>query len=202
MFPGHRWRPSSAAQRWCTFSLQSPVCPSSGRNLPASLASTTTSNCLRGEGETVAVEFDPLRGNRRMPVGLELAEVQYYHYGRARATYLLRFTRYAHFRSAPPPSAKVDVMMDEQLSAILPNFLNNVRRHPSGIGAALARGDFATIRVLGHNMKGTGTSFGLPQISEIGSELEQAAKQQDAETIRIITARLAHFLDSVEVHYK
>jgi hypothetical protein len=51
-------------------------------------------------------------------------------------------------------------------------------------------------------MKGTGSSFGLPQISEIGNELEQAAKLQDADSVRTISARLVHFLDSVDVRYK
>ena len=66
----------------------------------------------------------------------------------------------------------------------------------------LARVDFDTIRSLGHNMKGTGTSFGFPQISAIGDELERAAKQQDADSVRNLTARLVHFLDSVDLRYR
>ena len=51
-------------------------------------------------------------------------------------------------------------------------------------------------------MKGTGTSFGFPQISEIGDELERAAKQQDADSVRHLTANLDRFLDSVDVRYR
>ena len=119
-----------------------------------------------------------------------------------KSTLLEAIARHAHARPESPPGAQLDVVVDEELSAILPKFINNVRRNPSAIAAALARDDFATIRSLGHNMKGTGSSFGLPQISEIGNELEQAAKQQDADSVRSVTAQLVHFLDSVEVRYK
>ncbi len=94
------------------------------------------------------------------------------------------------------------VMVDAALSDILPRYISNVRRNPAAVAAALARGDFDTIRSLGHNMKGTGTSFGLPQITHIGGELEQAAKQQDYDAVRHATDRLAHFLDSLEVQYR
>ena len=89
-----------------------------------------------------------------------------------------------------------------RLSAIVPKYMNNIRRNPAAVAAALARGDFDAIRSLGHNMKGTGSSFGLPQISEIGGELERAAKEQNADAVRTVTDQLVHFLDSVEVRYR
>ncbi len=110
--------------------------------------------------------------------------------------------RHAYTRHQAPSAAKLDVVIDEELSAIVPKFLNNVRRNSPVIAAALARADFDTIRSLGHNMKGTGTSFGFPRISEIGDELERAAKQQDADSVRNVNANLVHFLDSVDIQYR
>lgn len=108
-----------------------------------------------------------------------------------------------HAQASPEPlETSFDIVVNEELSAIMPKFLNNIRRNPSAIAAALARGDFGTIRSLGHNMKGTGSSFGLPQISKIGGELEHAAKQQDADLVRSVTAELVHFIDSIGVRYK
>jgi signal transduction histidine kinase/CheY-like chemotaxis protein/HPt (histidine-containing phosphotransfer) domain-containing protein len=119
-----------------------------------------------------------------------------------KSTLLEAIARHAHIRAETPPAAKVDIVVDEELSAIAPKFLNNVRRNSPVIAAALARADFDTIRALGHNMKGTGTSFGFPQISAMGDELERAAKQQDADSVRNATANLVHFLDSVDVRYR
>lgn len=120
-----------------------------------------------------------------------------------KSTLLEAIARHARACPRPAPSAeKLDVVVDEGLSAIVPKFLNNIRRNSMLIAGALARADFDTIRSLGHNMKGTGTSFGLPQISKIGDELERAAKQQDADLIRGVTANLIHFLDSADVRYR
>jgi CheY-like chemotaxis protein len=119
-----------------------------------------------------------------------------------KATLLEAIARYgqAHPEAAAP--AKLDVVVDEELASIVPKFLSNVRRNPPAIAAALARGDFGAIRSLGHNMKGTGGSFGLPQISEIGDRLERAAKEQNADSVRTVTAQLVQFLDSVDIHFK
>lgn len=119
-----------------------------------------------------------------------------------KSTLLEAIAHYAQARPETPSENIVDLVVDEELSDILPKFLANVRRNPSAIAAALARGDFATIRSVGHNMKGTGGSFGLPRVSKLGGELEQAAKQQDADAIRGVTAELVHYLDSIEVRYK
>ena len=108
-----------------------------------------------------------------------------------------------HVQPAEAPAGPAPaILVDEELSAILPRFISNVRKNPPAIAAALSRGDFSTIRSLGHNMKGTGTSFGLPQITQIGGTLEEAAKRQDADSVRAATDELAHFLDSLEVHYR
>jgi hypothetical protein len=43
------------------------------------------------------------------------------------------------------------------------------------------------LRVFGHNLKGTGVSFGFPDLSHLGAAIERAAKASD---ITEITANL------------
>ncbi len=119
-----------------------------------------------------------------------------------KARLLEAIARHAQSRPQAPAENMFEVVVDEELSDLVPKFLSNVRRNPSAIAAALARGDFGTIRSLGHNMKGTGGSFGLPQISTLGGQLEQAAKKEDGDAVRSVTAELVHYLESVEVRYK
>jgi signal transduction histidine kinase/DNA-binding NarL/FixJ family response regulator len=119
-----------------------------------------------------------------------------------KATLLEAIARHGQAHPEAAAAAKFDVVVDEELSAIVPKFISNVRRNPSAIAAALARGDFGTIRSLGHNMKGTGGSFGLPQISEIGDQLERASKERNADAVRTVTAQLVQFLDSVDIRFK
>ena len=109
----------------------------------------------------------------------------------------------AHLKpQAAADHSEHEVTVDEGLSAILPRFLSNVRKNPAAIMAALARGDYDTVRSLGHNMKGTGASFGLPQISTLGDRLERAAKEQSADSVLAASNELAEFLDRVEIRYR
>ncbi len=104
--------------------------------------------------------------------------------------------------SEAPAAALREIVVDEELSAILPKYLANLRKNPAAIAAALARSDEDTIRSIGHNMKGTGTSFGLPEVTEFGDRLERAAKEHRTDEVRQVTDQLAHFLDEIGVRYR
>ena len=64
---------------------------------------------------------------------------------------------------------------------------------------ALRRDDFETIRVTGHNLYGSGSAYGLDEVSRIGANLEQAAEQQDSSGVARLVVELAEFLRTVEV---
>jgi len=119
-----------------------------------------------------------------------------------KAALLQAIEGHAPIRPESAPAGEHEVIVDEELSAIVPRFLSNVRKNPAAIAAALARGDYDTVRSLGHNMKGTGASFGLPQISALGDRLERAAKAQSADSVLAANSELAQFLDRVEVRYR
>ncbi len=63
----------------------------------------------------------------------------------------------------------------------------------------LAHGDFETIRISGHSMKGAGGGYGFDGITDIGQYLEQAAKEQNSEMVRKQVECLADYLERVEV---
>ena len=68
--------------------------------------------------------------------------------------------------------------------------------------SAVDTGEFETVRVLGHSMKGSGGGYGFDAITDIGMSLEEAAKDRNAENIRKWLAELASYLDRVEVIYE
>lgn len=61
----------------------------------------------------------------------------------------------------------------------------------------LQKGDLNFIEKVGHQLKGNGVTFGYPELSLIGTELERAAR--DRNDTEISTA-LNKFSDWVEVH--
>ena len=68
----------------------------------------------------------------------------------------------------------------ESIAALRPAFLANRRLDLVKMRDALAAGDFAVIQSIGHNCKGIGTGYGFPDISNLGSTIEKAAKAFDA----------------------
>ena len=83
----------------------------------------------------------------------------------------------------------------DSLAAILPGYLARRRADVAAIGAALETGDFAAIRTIGHNMKGSGAGYGLEEISAIGARLEEAADAADSERAAAVSRELAGFLE-------
>src|SRR3954451_14368738 len=55
---------------------------------------------------------------------------------------------------------------------------------------ALAASDHQEIRRIGHNLQGVGTSFGFPELSELGPRLENAARVGDEPLMHQLVAEL------------
>lgn len=96
---------------------------------------------------------------------------------------------------------RILVRMDAFLKDLVPGFLHNRRKDVNSIHDALETGDFEVILILGHKMKGDGAGYGFGALSEIGAALEQAAKNQDSETIRRYAGELSDYVERVEVVY-
>jgi CheY-like chemotaxis protein len=83
------------------------------------------------------------------------------------------------------------------LAARIPAFLEHRRQDVATMKDALARADFETIERLGHGMRGAGTSFGFPVITDIGADLEKAAGCGDADAARGWVEELDAYLDGL-----
>jgi PAS domain S-box-containing protein len=91
--------------------------------------------------------------------------------------------------------------VDARTAALVPGFLENRRRDIVLIAAALEQWDYESLRILGHNMKGSGGGYGFTRITEIGASLEQAAICHAPEEIRVQAAALGRYLDRLHVQY-
>ncbi len=109
-----------------------------------------------------------------------------------------------HARPAEPASPKegaIRLALDESLRDLAPGYLDNRRADVPRLDAALAGGDWETLRVVGHNVKGTGAGYGFDAISRIGAALEQAAKARDAAQTAASVDELRHYLAAVVVDF-
>ncbi len=100
-----------------------------------------------------------------------------------------------------PPGTPLRVEISAELRPLIPRYLENRRTDLSRLRKAVGEGDFATIRSIGHSIKGTGGGFGFPVITTIGAELETSGGDQDRDAARDAVERLAEFLDRADVVY-
>lgn len=64
------------------------------------------------------------------------------------------------------------------------------------LGVAIAAGDFDAARAIGHVFKGSGATFGFPEVSRLGLALEEAAARRDAAAASRLARELAAALAS------
>ena len=98
-----------------------------------------------------------------------------------------------------PSDERIVVRADPDIADLIPGFLENRRRDVDKMREALTQGEYETIRVLGHSMKGAGGGYGFDAITEIGAALEEAAKDNNPEKALRGVSDLAAYLDRVEV---
>jgi HPt (histidine-containing phosphotransfer) domain-containing protein len=91
------------------------------------------------------------------------------------------------------------VRVDSDVLDLAEAFLEHRREEVSRAREALANGDWALLRRIGHELKGTAGSFGFGGLSVIGLGIEQAAEARDRRTAADAVAHMAGYLARVAV---
>ncbi len=87
-----------------------------------------------------------------------------------------------------PDDPKFDLSDDiRELTGL---FLQSRRADLARLDAALAAGDLATARAVGHAFKGSSAPFGYAEAGRLGAELEAAALRGDRAAVDAIVPRL------------
>ncbi|MDO8281640.1 MAG: response regulator [Thermodesulfovibrionia bacterium] len=94
------------------------------------------------------------------------------------------------------------VYIDPDLQDLIPDFLDSMKKEVEKIGAMLSKNDLNEIQRIGHSLKGTGGSYGFNEITDIGKEMEEAAKNSDKEAIIKLNSRLDNYLSTVKIHMR
>jgi PAS domain S-box-containing protein len=105
-------------------------------------------------------------------------------------------------RSSKEESSRKDTILvraNPKFADMIPVFLQNCRQNVIAMLDALDRGDFETVEILGHGMRGAGGSYGFQAITDIGAALEQAAESADTDASRKWVGELSRYLDRVEI---
>jgi CheY-like chemotaxis protein len=101
--------------------------------------------------------------------------------------------------SAIPLLEPIVIEVPLGLEAIGPGYLAARQQELPELLGLLAGSDFERISFLAHNMKGTGNSYGFSELSRIGRELENSAKENDTIQIKVQLAELDDYLGRVRL---
>ena len=74
---------------------------------------------------------------------------------------------------------RILVSVESEVRDLLPRYVANRGKDVETVTAALVRDDFELISGIGHNLQGSGRTFGLDELSAIGTEIQRAAKASD-----------------------
>jgi HPt (histidine-containing phosphotransfer) domain-containing protein len=112
----------------------------------------------------------------------------------------IEMRQHAEGSAGSPPEAYPQQFMDvpRGLEEFIPSYLANRKEEVPVMIGLLAASDFESLAVLGHNIKGSGASFGFPEISRIGAALQHSAEQTDPAALRTQLTELKDYLDYVE----
>jgi HPt (histidine-containing phosphotransfer) domain-containing protein len=97
---------------------------------------------------------------------------------------------------------KITVKINSELEEIVPEYLELVQNDINSMLVALDNGDFDTMRVAGHKMKGSGGGYGFDFITEIGGKIETLAESKNSDEIRVLVEKISTYLENVNIVYE
>ncbi|MCK6509976.1 cyclic nucleotide-binding domain-containing protein [Myxococcota bacterium] len=98
--------------------------------------------------------------------------------------------------NAPPSPSKAS--LTAQFDALLQRYIANLHQRVERLREALHANDLQEVRHIGHKLKGSGSSYGFDQITEIGRQMEIAGEQNDATASAQLIDELERTLQSIE----
>ncbi len=94
---------------------------------------------------------------------------------------------------------KYQVTVEEDLREMAAEYLEKRRAEMPEWEALAAAKDIPTLTSHGHRMKGVGESYGFPELTRLGSELEVAGKAGDAAKAAEIITKIKDYVMNVEI---
>lgn len=73
--------------------------------------------------------------------------------------------------------------LDPAIRALLPNYIRRRESDVETIADLISQGDFQEVGRLAHNMRGSGAAYGYPRITQLGGQIEDAARSKDIKAL-------------------
>lgn len=97
---------------------------------------------------------------------------------------------------SPASEALSDSSDGDGIADLLPAYLEARRADVAAIQSHIDKNDFAALKRLGHQMKGSGAAYGFPEITRLGRAMEEAAVTEDSGALISLHQELSRFVES------
>ncbi len=98
--------------------------------------------------------------------------------------------------------AKYKIVVDKDLQDIVPAYIESKKAELVSLSAMQAAGNLEELRKSGHKLAGSGGGYGFDRLSEIGRQLETAARTSDVPGVASALAGMKDYLENLEVVYE
>jgi histidine phosphotransfer protein HptB len=98
-----------------------------------------------------------------------------------------------------PKQPPIVIEMPEGIEELVPDFLSSQKEGARALTQMLLRSDWEGIRRFAHDLKGNGTSFGFPQLTEFGVAMSRSLKEANLSGLSEHIEQLGDYLDRVEL---
>ncbi len=78
------------------------------------------------------------------------------------------------------------------------HYIRSRKRELHQLVDLIEKSEFSQIRRLAHNMKGTGTSYGFPDLTRLGKLMETSAKEENAADLSTALLELSRYVQEAE----
>ena len=99
---------------------------------------------------------------------------------------------------AATAGADVRVEVEPFMADLVPEYVTEKRRQVRDLRRLVHARDLSQLRRVAHDLKGTGTAYGIPEVTRLGSALESAGQQGDAAAAAALVDELDELLARVQ----
>jgi HPt (histidine-containing phosphotransfer) domain-containing protein len=98
-----------------------------------------------------------------------------------------------------PNQPRIFIEMPEGIEELVPEFLNSQKEAAYALAQMLSCSDWEGIRRIAHDLKGNGTSFGFPELTDLGAAMGRSLKEANLSSLREQIEHLGDYLGRVEL---
>jgi|SRR5215471_15894554 HPt (histidine-containing phosphotransfer) domain-containing protein len=93
----------------------------------------------------------------------------------------------------------IRIVIPAGIEELIPGYLAGREADIPVLRYALVHGDFERIRVLAHQLKGSGAAYGFAGLTVIGQQMERGARESFTDSVGEQIAALDHYLHHIEI---